>query len=542
MNNLTFVTALFDIGRGDIDEGFRRSFSHYLECFERLLEATKDYPLVVYIEPQNESIVWKHRSRDNTKVVVKTLDYLKAFPFFDDVQKIRQDESWINRAGWIPGSPQASLELYNPLVMSKQFMLNDASLFDFFDTKYFFWIDGGLNNTVQLSSYMNDEFVNKLQTKLNRVRYVAFPYDGTVEVHGFEKSRMNELAGAETEYVCRGGIFGGSKEYINRLNDVYYNLLHSTLKSGYMGTEESIFTILSYKHPELCDVSLIDSNGLVYKFFEDVIAEDIPTYTTPLAIYSLTYNAPEQFRLWAESFSQAYPKEFTTCAKYVFDNTDDDTHKEEYTKLYEHYGFEVIAEGSNAGINGGRQRVAEHFNDSNHEFMVFFEDDMLLSQKDDAPCKCGFTRWQPSLFDVCMDIMRIEKLDYLKLSFSEFFGTNHDNWAWYNLPENKRQEYFPERDDTDIKRTRVSYTATHKSVPYAVGEYHYCNWPLMFGKQGNQKVFLDIVWEYKYEQTWMSNTMMLMRDGKIKAGCLLASPINHNRVHHYTVRKENETY
>ena len=37
-----------------------------------------------------------------------------------------------------------------------------------------------------------------------------------------------------------------------------------------MGTEESIFTIMVYRHPELIGYSEIEENGLIGKFFEDL--------------------------------------------------------------------------------------------------------------------------------------------------------------------------------------------------------------------------------------------------------------------------------
>src|SRR5690606_23277144 len=104
-----------------------------------------------------------------------------------------------------------------------------------------------------------------------------------------------------------------------------------------------------------------------------------------------------------------------------------------------------------------------------------------------------------------------------------------------NLPEAKRREYFPENPEKGGERwhTKVFYTNSHKGLPYAVGEYHYCNWPIMFTKRGTQIVIKEIQYAHLYEQTWMSQTMMHMRDGKLKVGSLLATVINHNRVHHY---------
>ena len=83
--NLTLVTSLFDIGRDAIDAGFSRSFDHYLECFAKLLKV--DYPMVVFCDEKVEEFVWKHRSRENTRIVRKTIDDLRSFPFYDKILK-----------------------------------------------------------------------------------------------------------------------------------------------------------------------------------------------------------------------------------------------------------------------------------------------------------------------------------------------------------------------------------------------------------------------------------------------------------------------
>lgn len=542
MNNLTIVTALFDLGRENLADGFRRNFSHYIECFEKFLKATIDYPLVVYIEPENEHVVWRHRHRDNTRVITKTLDYLREFPFYSQVQKIRTDPKWYGQAGWLEESPQAKLELYNPLVMSKQFMLNDATLFNFFDTKYYLWLDAGLTNTVgNLSDYLSDEFEQRITRHMNKMLYLCFPYDGESEVHGFTKGPMDRYAGKKTTYVARGGVFGGSKDAINQVNEIYYALLNDTLNNGYMGTEESLFTILSYTHPSLFNVRMIDSVGLVYKFFDDIRKEPVRKKSvSELAIYALTYNLPKQFELFVESFKSAYPREFERCKKYVVNNSTDHQVDQEYKRLFKANGFEEF-KFNNIGINDGRHFCAKHFFNSGHEYMVFFEDDMLLhSASSDHRCKNGFTTHHNQLFEKSIDIIRNEDLDYLKLSFSEFYGDNHDNWAWFNVGD-QRATYFPERgENISDKKTRISHTGTHKGLPYAVGEYHYCNWPIVFTKRGTKKVFLDNEHDVKYEQTWMSLVQGLMHRGEIKAGCLLASPINHYRKYDYgDTRKEN---
>lgn len=542
-NKLTLVTGLFNIGRGEMDTDFRRSFDHYIECFERLLKL--DFPMVIYIEAENEHIIWKHRKRENTSVVIKTLDDVRRFPFFDKIQEIRTNPNWSAQAGWLENSTQAKLELYNPVVMSKQFMLNDASLFNNFGSKYYMWIDAGLSNTVNIEQYFNADFEKRITPHLNKMLYIAFPYDGQVEVHGFPKHAMNRYAGKDTEYVCRGGLFGGTKAAINEINDIYYHMLNDTLNNGYMGTEESIFTLISYQHPKKVNVRMIDGNGLIVKFLTDLhqgTLESEPEF--PLAFYTLTYNIPKQFEMWAESFLKAYPEEFTTVKKYVIDNSTDPDVAQEYAQLFAKYNFEVF-KFDNIGINDGRQFAAEHFDKSDHKYMVFFEDDMLLFEDNTTRCVNGFTTWHANLFKKCMEIVDEEDLDYLKLVFSEFYGNNHNNWGFKNVPSSVRETIFPDNGDADKRwKTKIEYTASLQGLPYAVGHYHYCNWPIMFTKRGNKKIFLDDKYEHLYEQNWMSLAAQFQHDGSLKAACLLATPVNHYRKWHYdgTKRRENRHY
>lgn len=541
--NLTLVTALFDLGRGNLESGFKRSFEQYKECFAKLLKV--NYPMVIYCEESLAPMIWQHRSHENTKLIFKTLDDLRKFPFYDQVQKIRQDPKWYGQSGWIPDSTQAKLELYNPLVMSKHFMLNDATHFNFFNSKYYLWVDAGLANTIgDPSAYFDKDFEQRVTPDLSKMLYVAFPYDGTVEVHGFEKNAMDRMAGQKTQYVCRGGIFGGPKHTINEINDIYYGLLNESLSRGLMGTEESIFTIIAYKHPDKVNVRMIENNGLVYKYLQDLKQVPVMDVDEELAVYVLTYNLPQQFELWVKSFETAFPAYAKKVRKYVINNSTDKRVDKRYKELFKKHGFEEFKK-DNIGINGGRQFAAEHFLNSSHGYMVFFEDDMLLQLPGAGLCKNGFSTYHEDLFDKCIDIVKSEKLDYLKLAFSEFYGDNHRNWAWHNLPTNKKSEYFPQRSDgVDVAKVKIDYTGTHKGLPYAVGEYHYCNWPILFTKKGTQTVFMEVKYAHLYEQTWMSQTMMHMRDGKLKVGSLLATTINHNRVHHYPKeqRRENEHY
>jgi len=530
MSKITYVTALYNLGRDKLSESFSRDMGHYLNSFKSLLD--KDINLVIYCDKEVEEFVWNHRERTNTIVVRKSID----IPFEKQIETIRNNKEWRTQASWLEESPQASLKGYNSLVMSKQFMLNDAAIHNYLHSDYFFWIDAGISNTVSLGYLDEPHFEKRLIRKVvnNKMLYLAFPYDGQNEVHGFKKKGMNEYAGTDTKYVIRGGFFGGSRTALERVNGVYYSTLDTTLQNGYMGTEESVFTIISYTHKSLFSIEFIEPNGLIYKFFEDLRKIEILD-TEETALYFLTYNAPEQLKKQLELFDGEFKRFFGEAKKYLINNSTNVKHVSEYDNICERYNIEQF-KFDNIGITGGRRFAAEHFHDSKHRYMIFFEDDMIVNV-DDGSCKVGFTKRDRDVFDKAITILEENELDYLKLTFSEFFGDNFKNWSWHNMAHRDRKEYL-ENSECDMDKTKLSYGGAYRGLPYAIGEFFYCNWPILFNKEGNEKVF--ITHKISHESGLMANTQREIRKGNIKAGCLLASPITHHRFVHYPAKERKE--
>lgn len=539
MNDITFVTGLWDLKRGEAKEGWNRSFEHYKESFQGLLTELKDHNLIVYVEQELESFVWEHRERHNTLVVIFPKEKFNSsfFPFFDQVQKIRQDPEWYNRAGWLKDSTQGSLEWYNPMVMSKMFMLHHAYCLNGFQDKYMYWIDGGIKNTCS-PGYLNDKnILENLKKISNNMTFICFPYETDNEIHGFAIEGMRRYSeNKNVNRVARGGFFGGNIEMFNEANGLYYDLLSRTLSEGLMGTEESIFTIMTYLEPTKYKFKPIEGNGLIYKFFEDLKQENFALKNKKrVNLYIITYNSPQQLQMVLDSFEK-YDRNFINETNLILvNNTIDSNHFSEYEKICKQYEIEEHR-FKNIGICGGRQWVAEHFDKSDAEYMMFFEDDMLLEPRgmDDL----GFTKHVDNIFNKSIEIMDREQFDFFKLCFQEFFGNNSEQWSWHNLPQDKRDEYFP--DTSRRPPTKFNCIKSYKGVAYADGEVYYSNWPQILTKQGNQKCFLDTTWAHPYEQTWMSHIYQLTRTGQVRPGILLASPFTHNRICHYAASERRE--
>lgn len=284
----TAVTALFDLGRGDLAPSFARPFREYLERFGELLHACADTPMVVHVGPEHEAFVREaRRGSAGTDIQVRGVDFLRTwFPFFDRVQEIRTDARWRNQAPWLEESPQAALEFYNPLVMSKMFLLHDAVVLDPFGSDQFVWLDAGLTRTVPASYFSHDRVLDAMRPLLDRMLFVCFPYGPSPEVHGFEREALARFAGGQpVERVARGGFFGGSRDALSRFNVAYYELLEVSLREGLMGTEESLFSALTYSHADDIRVEMIGEDGLMGPFFARLAsAAGTPPAPPPLAL------------------------------------------------------------------------------------------------------------------------------------------------------------------------------------------------------------------------------------------------------------------
>ena len=556
MSKITLVTGIWNIGRDGLQEGWSRPFQHYLDKFSQLLEV--DANMIIFGEEELKDFVFSKRSRENTQFITRPLDWFRNNEFFDMIQKIRTNESWSNQVGWLKESTQARLENYNPLVMSKVFLLNDAKIMDQFNSEYLFWIDGGLTNTVHPGYFTHDKVLDKLSKHISKFSFVCFPYDAETEIHGFEYNKLNSIAGDKVTKVARGGFFGGPKDSISDINGIYYSLLKTTLDEGYMGTEESIFSIMCYKHSDIINYFDIESNGLIGKFFEDLKNDTLKTKneskvvvtnnldTNKVGLYVITFNSPNQLRTLIKSMTE-YDKDYLLkTEKFLLDNSSDKSTFEEYAKLCEEHNFTHIKK-DNLGICGGRQFIAEHFDTTDLDYYLFFEDDMFFFPNEGV-CRNGFNRYVPNLYTKSLEVMKKENFDFLKLNYSEFYGDNGTQWAWYNVPQHVREEFWPGKNrlpvqglDPNAPKTVYSNVLSHKGLPYSVGEVYYCNWPQLVSRPGNQKMFLDVTWAHPFEQTWMSHMYQLVKKEELYPGLLLLTPTEHDRFEHYDggLRKES---
>jgi hypothetical protein len=558
-SNITIVTGLWDMGRGDLPGWANRDFQHYKDRFFEMLET--DAQMCIFIPQDLEEDVRRIRGEKPTRIFIKNLEDFETWnPFFNKIQEIRNNPQWRNFTGWLVDSPQAALKYYNPMMFTKMFMLNDSAIMDPFGSDYFFWIDGGLTNTVGKNYFVDEKVLDNLDNYVikheNKFVQISYPYTSNDEIHGFERRAMARHCGVDfVNYVCRGGFFGGHKDRIHEVNMLYYNIMESTLNENLMGADECLFTILAHKYPIVSHRFEIDGNGLVWPFFEelkkyndDSVKHDT-SFSNPdnVGLYVITFNSPKQFETLITSMLQYDDNFINRPRKILLDNSGDLSTTQRYIELCRQYNFEHVKK-DNLGICGGRQWIAEDAEQRGFDFYFFFEDDMFFYPKQGDVCKNGFNRYVKDLYKHSISIAQNENLDFLKLNFTEFYGDNSTQWSWYNVPQKVRDEVWPEKNqlpergyDPNAPRTEFKHIKSYNGIPYALGEVYYCNWPQVVTKKGNTKMFLDTKWGHPYEQTWMSHMFQESRKGNLSTGILLMTPTEHDRFDFYdgSLRKES---
>src|SRR5579872_3844659 len=323
------------------------------EDLSRFLEC--NLTMCIYTDPIYEDIIWKHRNRSNTRIFHKKLDDFKTwFEFYPQVQKIDR-----------------SIEL------SKTFLLHDIKIHNPFNSTYFYWIDLGVP--------IDDKFKN--------LPFVV-----------------------NNKFLVCDMLFGGLNTTISNINNLYYGFLKQTLNEKLIDSPNPIFSIITEKFPDLIHIERLDN---LLEKLKNCVPHLIPLIDKPFDnikthLYVLTYNSPAQFEYLLKSFEKSDDNFLKKPMKFLLNNSTDRKTDQMYDLLCLKYGFEQIKK-DNIGICRGRQFVAEHFDQSDADYYIFFEDDMLL-HVNEGSCQNGFRKYVTDLYNKTLNIMHKEKYDYLKLN------------------------------------------------------------------------------------------------------------------------------
>lgn len=237
------VTALIDIGREQIDG--RNFAQHYVHSLQQLLQ--QGLPMHIFCDPSCYDQIAALSGGKASAVYVRDINELRIQPLFEQIKGIVESDNWRDQAAWMRGSIISSPE-YIMLTLYKLELLKDAIVNKLFKGKNFYWVDAGICSSFGISDLSLYDF-NKLPT--SGVLMPTFPYALDQEVHGYNRQGYLDLCKQLPTRVGRATLFGGKPEAVLRMYDAFVDYLIQSVSKGYVGTEESIFTALLLKNPDL---------------------------------------------------------------------------------------------------------------------------------------------------------------------------------------------------------------------------------------------------------------------------------------------------
>jgi SAM-dependent methyltransferase len=476
-----------------------------------------DCPMAIYTDATREALVRRLRGERPTRVQVVEPQALLAADLFEPLR----------RSG---GDAALAVRLAAPL-----WLLQQAQA-DPFAASHFYWLDPALGQQVP-GELLQAPLFSRLARRHRRFLLPCTPL--TSGEAGPDAETLARLAGVDRlHWTACTGLHGGSAEAVLAFGARYGQQLEQGLAGGYAGDGRPLLTLQSYVDAEHVDLHFVGPDGSVQPLLQQLAAgwpgdADRARDLLPALAetWIVSFHAPRQLACLLESMEAVEPALLRTARRVLIDNSVDPACFADYDALCARYGLECIREG-NRGMNGARMRAAEAFHRGGRHAMFWFEDDMLLvPETPPRICENGLPRHVHGLAGAALAILQREFADYVKLSFTETSRAHHTQGAWAALEPHVRDHYFP--DDDEAPPQVVAATRSIGHVPYAVGEPAYSNWPHAITRRGTCKLFFEERTEPCYEAYWAARSFELLRQGRLRAAVLLASPIEHLRTQHY---------
>lgn len=143
--------------------------------------------------------------------------------------------------------------------LTRMGMLHDQSIWNPYGTRHLAWMDADVTVSVHPGYFTAERVLDRLPALLGRFLMLQRP------------SAVPDAAGAAASRI-QGQCFGGSLDDIAHINAWYYQELEQQLHQGILPTSEAIFTRVLDRHPERVDRFVLQENGLLGFFFEEMRA------------------------------------------------------------------------------------------------------------------------------------------------------------------------------------------------------------------------------------------------------------------------------
>ncbi|XP_064616669.1 protein HtrL-like isoform X2 [Liolophura sinensis] len=242
----TFVTALYDIGRGDWAI-FPRPYSIYLNYFRDVLKLNIN--LVVFVEESDKKFVLRNRRSANmtnaTRVWTKPFEDLAFHKYLPRVRDVVESEDFRANNDNLR-HPEGFSPEYIILMNSKFSLLQEVAEVNPFCSSHFVWIDAGYGHGKNVLPQNGETWVPR----------------GLIDVHGkitiiqlerpilyehYDRTTLFKM-GARPAFI--GGFFGGDSASVNLMTALHEEVFTSFLDERLVHEDQMMMLMCYLRKPE----------------------------------------------------------------------------------------------------------------------------------------------------------------------------------------------------------------------------------------------------------------------------------------------------
>ena len=251
-DDITLVTCLYQIDTN------RHKHEEYLIWVENLLQINR--PIIFFIQPNISKIIKEKRPKEyQNKTIWIEKNFCSLYSYKHYLKQFKETYI-IDKAKY-----KHTVDLY--IIWSEKMnFLKESIEKNYFKSKYFFWVDAGLFQKENMEKYINnwpsiDKIKNDSRVILNGIREIK--KEELDKLMNFDNITHDKFM---NDFNVAGGFFGGRSDYIIKFIKYYYEILELFYNhKKYIGTDQNIFAIVGYLHPEI--VKII--NAGYYEFLKN---------------------------------------------------------------------------------------------------------------------------------------------------------------------------------------------------------------------------------------------------------------------------------
>lgn len=251
-NNTTIVTALFDIGRDEWDT-FTMSYNTYLFWMANTLSL--DCNMVIYTEKKFKERITTYRSivdptLSKTKIIITTVSEIHTYKQFNNqLEQLMYSDNFKAKSAW-NNVPEMTKPLYNIIMFSKLWFLEDTLKNNYFDNqKFLIWADaGGLREDIK--QYTNIVWPD--ESKIDSDNITFFSHHSTISIHDKQSHAISQMR------FIQGTCFIVPAKLVTEFYNGFNEIVESCISQEYIGSDEKLLDFYYLSNSNKCKLIKCD--------------------------------------------------------------------------------------------------------------------------------------------------------------------------------------------------------------------------------------------------------------------------------------------